>query len=44
MPGLIVAALAAPVGLWLARERVGGAAAIGALVVPVGVFAYSVTS
>lgn len=44
MPGLIVAVLAAPAGLWLARERVGGAAAIGALVVPVGVFAYSVTS
>ena len=44
MPGLIVAALSAPAGLWLARDRVGGAASIGALIAPVGVFAYAVTS
>ncbi len=44
MPGLIVAAIAAPAGLWLVRGRIGASAAAGALLVPVGVFAYAVTS
>lgn len=44
MPGLIVAGLAAPVGLWLARGRVGEAAAMGAFIVPLGVVAYAITS
>lgn len=44
MPGLLTATLLLPVGAWLARARVGSAAAVGALVVPAGVIGYSITS